>query len=76
MVDYAVEIIWELSYEAGYIKIGVDSVTQSKVISFCQDFNTVWESTLTTDTLLESSTSCSSTVDFSIKQTFYDKLGG
>mmetsp|Transcript_17897 Transcript_17897/g.27663 ORF Transcript_17897/g.27663 Transcript_17897/m.27663 type:complete len:324 (+) Transcript_17897:1554-2525(+) len=73
---HALEVLAELTHEAGHVQIGIHAVRQREVVSFCQNFNAFWEGTLATNTLLESSTGGSAAVDFAVEEGGNDELSG
>ena len=67
VVEHTFEILLELAHEARDIEIGVNSVAECKVISFCQDLDAMREGPLSTNCFLESCTRSSAAVDLAIK---------
>lgn len=53
MSSHCCEVLWELCNEAAYIKVGINSVRESEVISLCQDLDAMGEVALPPYALLE-----------------------
>ena len=74
MVDEGLIVLFELSDEARYVQIRVCPISQSEVVSFCKDIDSMRERSLPSNSLLKSRTSCSSAVDFSVEQEHYAEV--
>ena len=67
VTEHALQVLRELTDKAGHVHEGVGSVAQREVVSLGQDLNSVGERSLTTNGFLESSTSSSAAVNFSVE---------
>ena len=76
VLEHAQPVLLELPHEAGDIQIRVHTITQREVICFCENLNTMWESTLPAHGFLERCTGSTSAVNFSIKETDINKFTG
>ena len=74
MPNHFFKILFKLPNETRNVQISVCSIGKSKIIGLCEDFNTMREIALTSDTFLECSTCRSSTINFTIIQAQNDKL--
>ena len=76
VLEHTQPVLLELPYEARDIQIRVHTITQREVICFCENLNTMWESTLPAHGFLERCTGSTSAVNFSIKETDINKFTG
>jgi hypothetical protein len=67
VVQHRFEVLWELGDKACNVEIRVHSVAHCKVVSFSQNLDSMWERSLASYSLLESSAGCSPNVDFSVE---------
>ena len=65
-----------MANEARYIQEGIDSITQSEVVSFSEDLDSMWESTLSAHSLLKCGTCSPPAIHFSIKERDIDESTG